>query len=105
MKVFILVLLLAGVTSSITFAQTQTQTQPAQKSQTAPASKEKAVKAKAKATGGELEALLEQYYKDWNTLNVEAPTKYYAKDPSLVFYDILPLKDKGWKEYQTGVGK
>jgi ketosteroid isomerase-like protein len=41
----------------------------------------------------------------WSTGNAEAPAKFYAKDPGLVFYDVAPFSYHGWKEYHDGVQK
>src|SRR5437879_5421624 len=41
----------------------------------------------------------------WSTGTVEAPAKFYAKDSSLVFYDVAPFSYHGWKEYEAGVKK
>ena len=49
--------------------------------------------------------LVERYYAAWNTLNTGNPASFYAKDASLVFFDVVPLKYKGWDEYKQGVQK
>lgn len=41
----------------------------------------------------------------WSTGNAEAPAKFYAKDPGLVFYDVAPFAYHSWKEYHDGVQK
>jgi ketosteroid isomerase-like protein len=41
----------------------------------------------------------------WSTGTTEAPAKFYAKDPGLVFYDVAPFAYHGWKEYEEGVKK
>ena len=41
----------------------------------------------------------------WSSGNVNNPAKYYAKDDSLVFYDLAPFSYGSWKDYQTGVQK
>ena len=48
-------------------------------------------------------ALIEQYYAAWNTGDPEKASPLYAKDANLIFYDIAPLKYKGWAEYDSGV--
>jgi len=99
MKILILTSLIVLMISSFTFAQaTKTQTAPKEKT-TAEESE------KGKASTDEFITRMDEYYKAWNTLNLDAPSKYYAKDPDLVFYDIAPLQYKGWKEYQSGVRK
>jgi ketosteroid isomerase-like protein len=49
--------------------------------------------------------LVERYYAAWNTLNSDNPASFYAEDTDLVFFDIVPLKYKGWTEYKKGVQK
>lgn len=57
------------------------------------------------ASEAEFKALLDQYYAAWSTLNPDNAARFYAKDADLVFYDLAPLKYKGWGEYKTGVIK
>jgi len=67
-----------------------------------------AAQAKAPARQGgdaEFRKLIEGYYADWSKLNTDAPSKYYAKDADLIFFDIAPMKYSGWKEYSEGVQK
>jgi ketosteroid isomerase-like protein len=47
--------------------------------------------------------LVERYYAAWNTLNTDNPSSFYAKDANLVFFDVVPLKYRGWAEYKKGV--
>lgn len=49
--------------------------------------------------------LVASYYEAWNTLNTDNPARFYAKDASMVFFDVAPLKYKGWAEYKRGVQK
>ncbi len=49
--------------------------------------------------------LIDGYCAAWSSGNADAPAKYYAKDNSLVFYDIAPFSYHGWKEYRDGVEK
>jgi uncharacterized protein (TIGR02246 family) len=49
--------------------------------------------------------LIQRYYAAWNTLNTENPATFYAKDADLIFFDVMPLKYKGWAEYKEGVQK
>jgi len=49
--------------------------------------------------------LIESYYAAWNTLKTESPARFYAKEASLPFFDIMPLKYRGWSEYEAGVEK
>jgi ketosteroid isomerase-like protein len=49
--------------------------------------------------------LIESYYAAWNTLNTDNPARFYAKDATSVYFDIMPLKYQGWSAYKTGVEK
>jgi len=49
--------------------------------------------------------LIDGYCAAWSSGNADTPAKYYAKDNSLVFYDIAPFSYHGWKEYRDGVEK
>jgi ketosteroid isomerase-like protein len=99
MKKWISIFSIIVTISSFTFAQTP-------KPQTAPKEKPAAEAAdKNQNALKEFTPIIAEYYKAWNTLNLDMPAKYYAKDPSLVFYDVAPLKYNGWKEYQSGVKK
>lgn len=47
----------------------------------------------------------EKVYAAWSTLDPSKPALYYAKESNLAFFDIAPLKYRGWQEYQEGIGK
>ena len=47
--------------------------------------------------------LLADYWTVWGTGNIAEAGKMYAKDADLVFYDLEPLKYRGWGEYSKGV--
>src|SRR6266850_1275651 len=49
--------------------------------------------------------LIESYCAAWSTGNAEAPSKFYAKENGLVFYDVAPFAYHSWKEYHDGVQK
>ena len=72
-------------------AQPQTQTQP------------KAAKPGAAGQDAEFKALIAKYYEGWNTLNPDNVASFYAKEGTLVFYDLTPLQYKGWQAYKQGV--
>jgi len=59
------------------------------------------------AAGGDAEfkALIDKYYAAWSSMNTDNAAPLYAKDADLTFYDIAPLKYKGWDEYVVGVKK
>jgi len=47
----------------------------------------------------EFKALIDKYYIEWSSMKADNAGQLYAKDADLVFYDIAPLKYKGWEEY------
>ncbi|MFB3813146.1 MAG: nuclear transport factor 2 family protein [Terriglobales bacterium] len=49
--------------------------------------------------------LMRKIAQAWETLNPDNVAQYYAKDPELVFYDIMPMKYTGWQQYADGVRK
>lgn len=53
----------------------------------------------------EFKKIIDEYYAAWNTMNADNAAKYYAKDASLVFYDIAPLKYNGWEAYRASVNQ
>jgi ketosteroid isomerase-like protein len=64
------------------------------------------VPAFAQKNGDDINALVKGYYAAWNTLNLDNPAKFYAKDADLVFFDIAPLKYAGgWTEYSENFKK
>jgi uncharacterized protein (TIGR02246 family) len=62
-------------------------------------------KTAASTTKEDFASIIKEYYDAWNTLDLDKPAKYYAKDADLVFYDVTPLKYNGWSEYRKGVEK
>ena len=61
--------------------------------------------AQQSADAGEFKDLIQRYWKAWSTLNPDNAAPMYAKDADAVFYDVSPLKYKGWEEYKQGVLK
>jgi ketosteroid isomerase-like protein len=49
--------------------------------------------------------LIDDYCSAWSTGNVSNAARFYAKDDSLIFYDVTPFSYTGWKEYAAGVQK
>jgi ketosteroid isomerase-like protein len=49
--------------------------------------------------------LIDGYCAAWSSGSAEAPSKFYAKDNGLVFYDLAPFSYHSWKEYHDGVQK
>jgi len=58
---------------------------------------------KTQGNDPEFKRLIDRYYAAWNSLNPNNAAPLYAKDADLVFYDIAPLKYRGWAEYEQGV--
>lgn len=48
---------------------------------------------------------MEKVYSAWSTLDASKPAMFYAKDADLAFFDVTPLKYKGWQDYQDGFQK
>jgi hypothetical protein len=46
--------------------------------------------------------LIHRYYAAWNTLNTDSPASFYAKDASLVFFDVIPFKYKEGPNIRRG---
>lgn len=53
----------------------------------------------------QFKALINQYCAAWSSGNTDNPAKLFAKEPTLVFYDLAPLKYTGWEDYKQGVQK
>jgi len=49
--------------------------------------------------------LIDGYCAAWSSGNTTNVARFYAKDDTLVFYDITPFSYVGWKEYDAGVHK
>jgi ketosteroid isomerase-like protein len=49
--------------------------------------------------------LTDDYCAAWSSGNPENAAKFYAKDDTLVFYDLAPFSYSGWKQYDAGVRK
>lgn len=58
---------------------------------------------KAAHGDAEFRTLIERYNDAWSTMNPDKAALFYAKDATLVFYDLAPLKYTGWSEYDKGV--
>jgi ketosteroid isomerase-like protein len=44
-------------------------------------------------------------YSAWSTLDASKPAMFYAKDADLAFFDVTPLKYRGWQDYEDGFRK
>jgi len=49
--------------------------------------------------------LIADYCAAWSSGNPDNAARFYAKDSSLVFYDVAPFSYHGWKDYDQGVRK
>jgi ketosteroid isomerase-like protein len=49
--------------------------------------------------------LIDGYCAAWSSGDPNNAAKYYAKEDSLVFYDLAPFSYSSWKEYDLGVRK
>jgi ketosteroid isomerase-like protein len=45
------------------------------------------------------------YWQTWSALDPDKSAVMYVKDPNAVFFDVAPMKYKGWNEYAAGVKK
>jgi len=62
----------------------------------------------AQKTGGntqEFRARIEKVWAAWDTMDPANAAPYYTKDADDVFFDIAPLKYRGWNEYAEGAKK
>jgi uncharacterized protein (TIGR02246 family) len=48
---------------------------------------------------------LEKMFAAWSDLDPARAAPFYAKDPSLVFFDVAPMKYTGWPEIAAEVPK
>ncbi|TBR56872.1 hypothetical protein B4U84_25805 [Westiellopsis prolifica IICB1] len=53
----------------------------------------------------EFKRLIDESFVAWNTLDADATAKFYAQNAELIFYDLTPLKNIGWKEYADDAQK
>jgi len=56
-------------------------------------------------TDTEIRTTLERLYAAWSELDPAKAAHFYAKDTDLTFFDVTPLKYRGWPEYAAGVPK
>jgi uncharacterized protein (TIGR02246 family) len=54
-------------------------------------------------TDAEIRTTLEKLYAAWSDLDPAKAAPFYAKDGDLTFFDVAPMKYKGWAEYAAGV--
>jgi len=47
--------------------------------------------------------LMQEIWNGWATLDTANVSHFYDKEPNDVFFDLAPLKYKGWAEYEAGV--
>jgi uncharacterized protein (TIGR02246 family) len=53
----------------------------------------------------DVNAMMRRMVEAWQTLDPANVAPLYAKDATLAFYDIAPLKFTGWKEYASGTAQ
>lgn len=53
----------------------------------------------------ELKSLVYKLWTGWDSLDPSKVASFYSKDPNNVYFDISPLKFKGWNEYAEVAGK
>ena len=58
---------------------------------------------KGPAAKTDFKALVDSYWAVWGAGDIAKAGEMYAKDADLVFYDLEPLKYRGWAEYSKGV--
>jgi ketosteroid isomerase-like protein len=63
------------------------------------------VAASPKGKEPDFQAMQAEVDKAWCSLNAKNADPYYAKDPELTFFDLAPMKYKGWGEYLDGAQK
>lgn len=59
--------------------------------------------AKAMASGQVDRAYLQSIWDGWAAGNIDGQSKYYAKGPGHLYFDISPVKYESWDEYKSGV--
>lgn len=64
-----------------------------------------AASALAAPAAPDLKALMRRELDAWETLDPAKAAAFYAKDADNAFFDIAPLKYKGWAEYEEGAKK
>jgi ketosteroid isomerase-like protein len=53
----------------------------------------------------EFKSLAYKLWTGWDSLDPSKVADFYSKDPNNVYFDISPLKFKGWSEYAEVAGK
>ena len=53
----------------------------------------------------ELRDLVPRIVAAWGSLDVSKVEPYYAADPDLPYFDLVPMKYNNWAEYRVGVQK
>jgi ketosteroid isomerase-like protein len=49
--------------------------------------------------------MVENYWQTWSLMDTDKSAAMYVKNPDAVFFDVTPMKYKGWDEYAAGVKK
>jgi ketosteroid isomerase-like protein len=53
----------------------------------------------------QFKSLTYKLWRGWDSLDPSKVADFYSKDPDNVYFDISPLKFKGWSEYAEVAGK
>jgi ketosteroid isomerase-like protein len=53
----------------------------------------------------EFKHMVQNYWSTWSLLDTDKSAAMYVKNPDAVFFDVTPMKYKGWSEYADGVKK
>jgi ketosteroid isomerase-like protein len=65
----------------------------------------KAVDKLSPAEREEFKSMAYKLWTGWDSLDPSKVASFYSKDPNNVYFDISPLKFKGWGEYAEVAGK
>lgn len=55
------------------------------------------------SSGNDIRQRMDQVWARWCAKDAKGASAFYVKDPDAVFFDVAPLKYKGWAEYERGV--
>ena len=59
----------------------------------------------AAQSNSEFKHMIENYWKTWSLMDTDKSAAMYVKNPDAIFFDVTPMKYKGWTEYADGVKK
>jgi ketosteroid isomerase-like protein len=70
-----------------------------------PSSTARAAEKLSPAEREEFKSMAYKLWTGWDSLDPSKVASFYSKDPNNVYFDISPLKFKGWAEYAEVAGK